>query len=56
MKFEAEPTPEMVEEERILTQRWRNLEMCTPWTNNRPESMIVHNRAVDELMKDLNDC
>lgn len=56
MKFEDEPTPEMVEEHRILSHRWRNLTMCRPWTNNRPESMVVHERAVDEFTKDLNDC
>lgn len=55
MRFEEEPTPEILEEHRVLAPCWRNLEQ-TPWTNSRPESIIVHNRAVEEFMRDLEDC
>lgn len=55
MRFEEEPTPEILEEHRALSPYWRNLE-STPWTNSRPESIVVHNRAVDEFSKDLEDC
>ena len=44
MKFEEEPPPEVCEEHRILSQKWRNIKL-TPWTQNRPESEAVFQRA-----------
>jgi len=32
MKFEDDPTPEMLEEHRILSPHWRGLPESTPWT------------------------
>ena len=55
MRFESEPQPEIFEEHRMLAPIWRNLEM-TPWTQNRPESHIVHDRAIDKFIEDLGDC
>lgn len=55
MKFEEDPTPEVLEEARALAPCWRNFEQ-TPWTQSRPESWVVHARAVDEFTKDIDDC
>lgn len=44
MTFEEEPPPEVCEEHRILTPMWRDMKM-TPWTQNRPESHAVFERA-----------
>ena len=55
MKFEEEPAPEILEEHRALAPLWRNLQ-CTPWTQNRPESAIVHARSIEEFTRDNDDC
>ena len=55
MKFEEEPTPEVLEEQRVLAPCFANLKL-TPWTDNRPESLVVHDRAVGEHLRDFEDC
>ena len=55
MKFEEDPPPEILQEHRAIRPVFGNFK-CTPWTDNRPESYVVHNRAVEEFQKDMQDC
>ena len=55
MRFEEDPTPETLEEHHMLSPVFKNVKM-TPWTQNRPESLKTHDRAIDEFSKDFDDC
>ena len=54
MKFQEEPTPEILEEHKALEPIWSNLTV-TPWTQSRPESTIIHSRAIEEFTRDVDD-
>ena len=55
MRFEDDQTIDSVEELRAIEPRWRNLKF-TPWTDRRPESSQVSQRAVAEYLQDVYDC